>query len=238
MQPADRALNALKRPPLLLGALAIVQWLVVGGVALSAQRNGWLFYQGGDQTFFYSTRWLLGQGQLPRTRIGYGWSLVTAPARMLAGASFLAALPLLVLASSSSCCRSGSCCLRDRDSCGGRPLAICAAALWARRRSSASRSSSTATTRSTSTGPAAALGLTDVGDFPSTVAVLVSAALLLKGVDHRSHELVLLSSLSAAFAIGIKPANLVFLAAPFLLLALARRWTGLALFAAGLVPAS
>jgi hypothetical protein len=81
------------------------------------------------------------------------------------------------------------------------------------------------------------LGLTNVADFPSTIAVLVSAAFLLKGIEGRSHELVLLSALAAGFAIGIKPANLVFLAAPFLLLALARRPVQLLVFAAGLLPA-
>ena len=239
MHLAERAREALARPPLLLGALAVVQWLVVGGIALSAQRNGWFWYQGGDETYYYTTSWLLGQGLLPPTPIGYGWSLLTVPASLVSGANVLDALPLIVLGQYLLLLPVGLVAIWViGDCCGGRPLAISGSVLWA-------------------TLPALSiplfaeryhpiyvdtvlpqlLGLTNLADFPSTIAVLVSAALLLKGSERRSHELVLLSALAAGFAIGIKPANLVFLAAPFLLLALARRPVQLLVFAAGLLPA-
>jgi hypothetical protein len=239
MHLAERARGALARPPLLLGALAVVQWLVVGGIALSAQHNGWFWYQGGDETYYYTTSWLLGQGLLPPTPIGYGWSLLTAPVSMIAGANVLDALPLIVVGEYLLLLPIGLVAVwAIGDSCGGRPLAITASVLWA-------------------TLPALSiplfaeryhpiyvdtvlpqlLGLTDVADFPSTIAVLVSAALLLKGIDGRSHELVLLSALAAGFAIGIKPANIVFLAAPFLMLVLARRPAQLVVFGVGLLPA-
>ena len=239
MHLAERALGALARPPRLLAALAVVQWLVVGGIALSAQHNGWLWYQGGDETYYYTTSRILGQGQLPPTPIGYGWSLLTVPATLLGGANVLDALPAIVIAQYLLLLPIGLAAVwAIGDSCGGRPLAVSASALWA-------------------TLPALSiplfaeryhpifvdtvlpqlLGLTNLADFPSTIAVLVSAAFLLRGIDHRSHELVLLSALAAGFAIGIKPANTVFLAAPFLALALARRPVPLAVFAAGLLPA-
>jgi hypothetical protein len=239
MQPAERLLSALARPPHLLGALAVVQWLVVGGIALSAQHNGWFWYQGGDETYYYSTSWLLGQGQLPPTPIGYGWSVLTLPASLIGGTNVLDALPLIVLGQYLLLLPVGLVAVWViGDCCGGRPLAISAAALWA-------------------TLPALSiplfaerwhpiyvdtvlpqlLGLTNLADFPSTIAVLVSAAFLLKGIDRRSHALILLSALAAGFAIGIKPANLVFLAAPFLILAVARRPAQLGVFGAGLLPA-
>jgi hypothetical protein len=239
MRLAEPLRRLLERPPLLLGALAIVQWLVVGGIALAARHNGWLWYQGGDETYYYTTSWLLGRGELPPTPIGYGWSLLTAPASWVGGANVLGSLPVIVVGQYLLLLPVGLVAAwAIGDSCGGRPLAISAAALWA-------------------TLPALSiplfaeryhpiyvdtvlpqlLGLTHLADFPSTIALLVAAAFLLKGVDRRSHALVLLSSLSTGFAIGIKPANLVFLAAPFLLLALARRPVQLLVFAGGLVPA-
>lgn len=239
MHLAERALRALARPPRLLAALAVVQWVVVAGIALSAQHNGWFWYQGGDQNYYYTTSWLLGQGLLPPTTIGYGWSLLTVPASLLGGANILDALPLIVLGQYLLLLPVGLVAVWViGDCCGGRPLAISSSVLWA-------------------TLPALSiplfaeryhpiyvdtvlpqlLGLTNLGDFPSTIAVLVSAASLLKGIDRRSHELVLISALAAGFAIGIKPANIVFLAAPFLILAVARRPVQLVVFGAGLLPA-
>lgn len=239
MRPAERALDALRRDRVLLGVLALVQWVVVGGIALAAPHNGWFWYQGGDHTYYYTTSWILGQGLLPPTPIGYGWSLLTAPVSMVAGANVLDALPLIVLAQFLLLLPIGLVAVwAIGESCGGRPLAIAAAALWA-------------------TLPALSiplfveryhpiyvdtvlpqlLGLANLGDFPSTIALLAAAALLLKGIDRRSHALVLLAALTTGFAIGIKPANLVFLAAPFLALALARRPVQLLVYGAGLVPA-
>lgn len=230
---------ALERPRVLLAGLALVQWLVVGGIALAAEHNGWMWFQGGDETYYHTTGWLLGQGLLPPTPIGYGWSLLTAPASLLGGANVLDALPLIVVGQYLLLLPLGLAAVWViGESCGGRPLAIAAAALWA-------------------TLPALSiplfveryhpiyvdtvlpqlLGLTNLADFPSTVALLVAAALLLRGIDRRSDELVLLSALAAGFAVGIKPANLVFLAAPLLLLALSRRPVQLLVFGAGLLPA-
>ncbi|MHB1244464.1 MAG: hypothetical protein ACYC1P_13855 [Gaiellaceae bacterium] len=230
---------ALERPRVLLAGLALVQWLVVAGIALAARHNGWMWFQGGDETYYYTTSWILGQGLLPPTPIGYGWSLLTAPASLLAGANVLDALPLIVVGQYLLLLPLGLAAVWViGESCGGRPLAIAAAALWA-------------------TLPALSiplfveryhpiyvdtvlpqlLGLTNLADFPSTIVLLVAAAFLLKGIDRRSDTLVLLAGLSAGFAIGIKPANLVFLAAPFLALALARRPVQLLVYGAGLIPA-
>lgn len=230
---------ALERPRVLLAGLALVQWLVVGGIGLAARHNGWMWFQGGDETYYYTTSWTLGQGLLPPTPIGYGWSLLTAPISMVSGANVLDALPLIVLAQFLLLLPIGLVAVwAIGESCGGRPLAIAAAALWA-------------------TLPALSiplfveryhpiyvdtvlpqlLGLTNLADFPSTIALLVAAALLLRGIDRRSNNLVLLSAVTTGFAIGIKPANLVFLAAPLLALALARRPVQLLVYGAGLVPA-
>ena len=64
--------------------------------ALSVQRNGWLFYQGGDQTWFYTSAWELSHDG-PETMVGYLWPYVFAPLAFLAGPDFLDGLPVIVL---------------------------------------------------------------------------------------------------------------------------------------------
>ena len=44
-------------PRLVLGGFVVLQWLTLVAFALVVRRNGWLFYQGGDQTFHYSAAW-------------------------------------------------------------------------------------------------------------------------------------------------------------------------------------
>ena len=79
----------------LVGAV-VAQWIAVGLLATAAAHNGWLYYQGGDQTFFYTIAWIVSHGHLPVTGIGYAWSLVEAPVAAVAGPSFLDALPGII----------------------------------------------------------------------------------------------------------------------------------------------
>jgi hypothetical protein len=83
-----------------------------------------------------------------------------------------------------------------------------------------------------------ALGLTGLGDYPSTVALLVSGYFLVRSLDTRAPAEALLGGLAAGFAIGIKPANALFLAGPLLAYLAARRWREGLAFAGALVPAA
>ena len=56
-----------------------VEWLAVLATGLVVRHAGWIYYQGGDQLWYYTLGWLLGHGQLTQTPVGYGWSLVLAP---------------------------------------------------------------------------------------------------------------------------------------------------------------
>src|SRR6266516_6431194 len=85
------------RPVYVLAVLVLVQWLALAALVASIRHNGWLFYQGGDETFYYTAGWGIAGGHLPQTSIGYGWTLLLAPIALLAGPSYLAALPAVVL---------------------------------------------------------------------------------------------------------------------------------------------
>ena len=81
----------------MLGALVVAQWVAVGIFASVVNHNGWLFYQGGDETFFYTDGWAVAHGRIPESEIGYGWSYLLAPLARLVGPSYLAALPFVVV---------------------------------------------------------------------------------------------------------------------------------------------
>ncbi len=81
-----------------------------------------------------------------------------------------------------------------------------------------------------------ALGLTALADFPSMVCLLVAAWLLVRALDAGDWTNATAAGLAAGFAIAIKPANVLFLAGPLLLVLLARRFRLVLPYAAGLAP--
>src|SRR2546430_9580880 len=90
---------ALERfePWIVLVPIVVAQWVALAIFAAVVRHNGWLFYQGGDQTVFYTDAWSIGHGHIPEAEIGYGWSYVLSPIAALFGANILSALPLIVL---------------------------------------------------------------------------------------------------------------------------------------------
>src|SRR5437016_6017903 len=86
-----------REPWIVLAPLLVVQAVAVVALALSASHNGWLYYQGGDQTFYYTTSWLLSHWTLPPTPIGYGWPVMLTPIALVAGPNVLTAIPAIVV---------------------------------------------------------------------------------------------------------------------------------------------
>ncbi|HSC92044.1 MAG TPA: hypothetical protein VLB86_10370, partial [Gaiellaceae bacterium] len=80
-----------------LALLALVQWVAILAFALTVRHNGWLYYQGGDQLWHYTTAWLLGEGLLPFTTVGYAWPFVLVPVAAAAGPNLLDGMPAIVL---------------------------------------------------------------------------------------------------------------------------------------------
>jgi hypothetical protein len=229
-----------ERPAVVLGPLVVVQWIAVIVFTTTTTHNGLLFYQGGDQTFFYTTAWTLSDGHVPRTGIGYAWPLVEAPVALIAGPSFLAALPwllgfqFLVLLPASLLLVYA---LATRIA--GRLFGYWAAALWvAVPYLAVPLFVDRYHTQFVEQFLPQALGLAGLGDFPSTVALLLAAWLAFRAIDDADVVAAVVAGLVAGFAIGIKPANILFLPAPFLALAVARRWRPGLAFGAALVPAA
>ncbi len=228
-----------REPWVALVPLALLQWAAIAIFAASVRHNGWLFYQGGDQTWYYTTSSVLADWRLPETPIGFGWSLLLLPVALLVGPDVLAALPavillqVLVLGPLALFCVYG---IASRI--GGRALGYAAATLWVFAPFAAiPLFDDRYHERYVEQFLPGALGLTGLADFPSTVALLLAAYLTLRTLETRAAAYGVLAGLVAGFAIGIKPSNGLFLAAPLLAFAVARRFREAALFGAALLPA-
>src|SRR6266545_2166655 len=87
----------LREPWAVLVPLVLAQWIALAVLVASIRHNAWLFYQGGDQTFFYTSSWTIAGGHIPEAAIGYAWPYLLSPVALVSGANYLAALPVLVL---------------------------------------------------------------------------------------------------------------------------------------------
>jgi hypothetical protein len=239
MRVAER-LGALGREPwIVLVPLVAAQWLVVAIFALTVQRNGWLFYQGGDQTWFWTSAWVLAHGHIPETLVGYSWALVQTPLAAFAGPNFLDGVPALILLQFVILLPLGLLGVYAVAArIGGRALGWWAGALWIALPYLAvpffvQRYHETYVEQVLPQ----VLGLTGLGDFPSMVALVWSAYFAMRALDTRAPVDAVVAGLLAGIAIGIKPSNGLFVFAPLAALAATRQWRAGAAFGAALVPA-
>jgi hypothetical protein len=225
-------------PWLVLGCLVVVSWVVAGESARIAHHNGPMYYHGGDGTFYYSTAWALGHGVIPLSAIGYGYSLLIAPIAALAGPSLVAGLPgiialnQLVLAPIALLCVYGI-----ARMLAGRVYAYLAVLTWVLFPVAVIHYFlADYHSRYVDITLPSAVGLLDLGDYPSMVILLVAAYFTLRAASSGRSADALAAGFAAGLAIAIKPSNALFLPAPALALLVARRPRALGLTAAGVVP--
>jgi hypothetical protein len=226
------------RPWHVLAALVAVQWAAIGAFAVTVRHNRWVYYQGGDQIYHYTSGWLLAHGQLPNTPISYGWPVLMAPVARVVGPSFVNALPVMqflnvvVLLPVALLAIYG---IGVRVA--GRAFGLFAATLWVVFPwLGVQYTDAGYHQRYTEIFLPQATGLTGLVDLPSTVALLVGAYLCVRALETRNWADGALGGLAAGVGIGIKASNLLFLPFPLLALAAARRWRQLLAFAAAVVP--
>jgi hypothetical protein len=222
-----------------LGILALLQWLLVIRLALTAQHNGWLFYQGGDETFLYSSSWIVAHGHLPDAAVGWLWPMVLAPISALSGPNFVSGLPLVILFQVVILLPLGLVAIYGCGSrIGGRVVGYLAAAIWVLApHLTTGLFTSDYHEKWVSLTLPQALGLSGMGDFPSMVLLACAAWFVLRTIDGGRGVDAVIAAVLVGLAIGLKPANALVLGgiAPGLLIA--RRWRGTLLFGAALVPA-
>ena len=86
-----------REPWIVLGPLILVQWLALLALALTVRHNSWLYYQGGDQTYYYTAAWMMSHWSLPTAEVGWGWSYLLAPIAGPGGSNVLSGLPGVIL---------------------------------------------------------------------------------------------------------------------------------------------
>lgn len=223
-------------------ALATIVALQIALTALlfaSVAHNGWLTYQGGDQIWLVTTGWLLGKGVLPYALVGYGWPVVLAPLTWITGASSLQLLPLTTVLQVAVLGPIATIAAYDIGArIAGRAAGLwCAAALVLAPFVATPLFADRYREAWTDQVLVQALGLTQMADFPSTVLVLVAAALVLRSLDAGAVREAALAGAITGLALAVKPSNVLFLLGPAVAYILARRWLGAAVFAVSLAPA-
>jgi hypothetical protein len=229
----------VREPWRVLAPLLVVHWLALVIFTLSVHRNGWLFYQGGDQIWYWVSSWLMGHGSITLPRVSYGWPLVLLPFSWIAGPSYLRGLPAAVLLQVLVLAPVALYCMYDIGArIAGRVVGYLAAFAW-------------------TLGPYLVvplfvhryhekyvdqflphpLGLTAMADYPALVLLLVAAALGVRAVQSRDPSTALVAGLVAGLSGGMKPSNLIWPPALALLLLLAQRWREAVAFGIGLLPA-
>lgn len=226
------------QPWSVLGPLVLVQWAAVAAFALTVRHNGWLFYQGGDETWYYTSAWSIANGHLPVTPVGWGWSLLLSPIALFAGPSYLSALPAIVLVQALVFLPLGLVSLYSIGArLGGRLLGYATAAAWiAAPFALILGTDPRYHERYVEQFLPQLLGLTGLADFVSMTLLIVATALLLRALDTRGHSDAMLAGAVASFAIGVKPSNAIFLIAVAALFLGTRRLKDGLLFAIALVP--
>ena len=227
------------KPWVVLGALVVADWAVMLEVARIAQHDGWLYFHGGDATWYYSSAWIVAHGHIPWGAISYGYSVLIAPIADFAGPNILHALPAIVVFNTVVLAPIALLCIYGiARMLGGRGFAYLASLAWV-------------------VFPVAvihyflpdyhsryvdvtlppALGLTARGDFPSLVFLLVAAYFAMRLIAS-AHGLDALGCGAAiGLAVAIKPSNALSIPAVGIAFVVARRWRGLVVAGAGMIPA-
>jgi hypothetical protein len=229
----------VREPWRLLLPLLVAHWVSLVVYTTRVNHNAWLFYQGGDQIWYWTTGWLVGRGEISEPFVSQGWPLAIVPFSWIGGPGFLGGLPGIMLLQILVLAPIALWCVYELGQrIGGRAIGYVSAAVW-------------------TLGPYVAvplfvhryhdryvdqflplpLGLTAMADYASTVCLLASAVLTVRAVETRDPGTAVLAGLTFGFAALMKPSNLVYAPAPFVLLLAARRWRELLVAGAAVAPA-
>ena len=222
-----------------LAALVGIQIAATVALFFSINRNGWLTYQGGDQIWLVTSGWLLGNGEIGYGLTSHGWPLLLAPLTWITGSSSVQLLPLTTILQVGVLAPIATLAVYDIGArLAGRLAGLwCAAAFVAAPFAAIPYFVQRYHDSWVDQFLPQALGLTQQADFPSVVAVLVSAAFTLRALEAGAHREAVLAGTFAGVALALKPANVLFLGGPALAFLLARRFDRALLFALALAPA-
>jgi len=236
----SRAFLEAQRPVRVIAAAIVVEWLAVLGLALTVRHNSWIYYQGGDQLWYYTLGWLLAHGHLWQTPIGYVWSFWLAPIARAAGPNAAAAMPAVLLVDVLLLLPAAMLALYGiAVRLGGRLFGYWTLLLWiVVPFIGVLYTDQGYHQRYTEITLPQGFGLTALADFPTMVATLVGLYFCTRVVTDARPSLIDAAAGGAGFgsAIGTKPSVSLVLVGPALAFLARRHLVSLAGFVAGLAP--
>jgi hypothetical protein len=200
------------RPLYVLGTLIAIQWIAVIALALTVRHNEWLYYQGGDQLWLWTSATQLIHGHIPYALVSYGWPALVAPFAAIFGNDLLSALPVIEVLQVLLLLPVPLLCLYGIGRrLGGRIFGYWTAALWiAVPFLGIWYTLSGYHQKYTELNLPEAFGLSAMSDFPSLVALCVAAYLTLRTLEDTRRRYSIGLGLAVGFALAIKPSNALF----------------------------
>lgn len=227
-------------PAFVLAPLCVAQLAALLALALTHPHNGWLFYNGGDASTYWTEEWSIATGHVPRAVLGFVLPVFYGWVPHLLGTTLLEGLPAIVLLQALVLVPLAVCLVYlVAQRLAGRLYGLLAAVLWV-------------------VTPLAAIrffrpsfrpdfvnyfllphgfGLTNMGDFPSVVVALALALAVFRALDSGRRNDALLAGVLLGFMVGLKPANVLIVPAVVLAFLAERRFSHLLVAAAGVLPA-
>ncbi len=233
---------AAARPAYVLVPLVVVQWAITLAIGLTATHNGWLFYHGGDGTYYWTSTWSIAHRHVPEAVISYGLPVTFWPLGLVFGPNMLLGLPAIIVVQLLVLAPLGVLALYGLAArIGGRLFAYAAVVAWVLAPAIAlfffNAEGLPYRSRAHDLVLPNALGLTNLADYASMILALTATYLVVRAIDDRRWNDVVLAGLTTGALIAVKPSNGYYLVAPLLAFAMSRRWHEGIAFSALLVPA-
>lgn len=231
---------AVRRRWWVVGGLVVVQWAIVAHEALgSIPHNGWLYYNGDDAPWYWTSAYTLAHLHVPQTLVGLGWPVVLAPLAAIFGPDMANGLPAVIVLNVvvlGAAAVVGIYLVGERIA--GRLFGLWATVVWVVAPSLGialyvSYDRPTLVDYFMPTGR----GLNALSDYPSMVVVIFAAYFTLRALESGALQDAVLCGVVTGFLIEVKPANGPFAVAAAAALLAASRWRTLAVAAAAMVPA-
>jgi len=231
---------AIRRRWWILAALVVAAWLFAAREALDGSaHNGWIFQDGDDGPWYWTSAWALTSLHVPPTVVGLGWPYLLTPLAAIFGPNMANGLPAVIalnLVVLTPAAVIGMYLLGERIA--GRLFGLWAAFLWVIMPGLALLLYRPKTRPSVidSFIPTAS-GLNTLSDFPSMVCAIFGAYLLFRALDSNDIQSGVLCGFVLGFLVLLKPANGPLLVAGVIVLAVTLRFRALISAALAVIPA-
>jgi hypothetical protein len=224
----------------ILGALVLAEWIFVAREAFFASaHNGWIYQDGDDGPWYWTSAWTLASLHVPTTAVGFGWPYLLTPLAAIFGPDMANGLPAIVVLNVvvlAPAAVIGMYLLGERIA--GNLFGLWTAAVWVvlpavalllyRPKTRPSVIDSFLPT---------ATGVNALSDFPSMVCAIFGGYLLFRALDRNDVRDGALCGIVLGFLVLLKPANGPLLVAGAVVLALALRFRALVAAGVAVIPA-